>query len=83
MLLNIKNIFLEPMKILFAGYQNAGKSTMMCYFINKCLQKWNRILVIDFDIGQSEFFVPKCISAFIIDSPLLGPNFTHLIQPYK
>ncbi|XP_050428279.1 polynucleotide 5'-hydroxyl-kinase nol9 [Adelges cooleyi] len=73
----------QPMKILFAGYQNAGKSTMMCYFINKCLQKWNRILVIDFDIGQSEFFVPKCISAFIIDSPLLGPNFTHLIQPYK
>jgi len=56
---------------------------MMRYFINKCLKKWNRILVLDFDIGQSEFFIPGCISAFVIDKPLLGPNYTHLMQPLK
>lgn len=55
----------------------------MRYFINKCLKKWNRILVLDFDIGQSEFFIPGCISAFVIDRPLLGPNYTHLMQPLK
>jgi len=66
-----------------AGYKNSGKSTMMHYFINKCLKKWDRILVLDFDIGQSEFFIPACISAFVIDKPLLGPNYTHLMQPLK
>jgi len=68
---------------MLAGYKNSGKSTMMRYFINKCLKKWNRILVLDFDIGQSEFSIPGCISAFIIDKPLLGPNYTHLMQPLK
>ncbi|KAL4096960.1 hypothetical protein QTP88_021824 [Uroleucon formosanum] len=70
-------------RVLLAGYKNSGKSTMMRYFINKCLKKWNRILVLDFDIGQSEFSIPGCISAFVIDKPLLGPNYTHLIQPLK
>lgn len=56
---------------------------MMRYFINKCLKKWDKILVLDFDIGQSEFSLPACISAFVIDKPLLGPNFTHLLQPIK
>lgn len=68
---------------MIAGYKNAGKSTMLRYLINKCLKKWDKILVLDFDIGQSEFSLPACISAFIIDMPLLGPNFTHLTQPYK
>jgi len=73
----------EPIRVLLAGYKNSGKSTMMCYFINKCLKKWDKILVLDFDIGQSEFSIPMCISAFIINTPLLGPNYTHLIQPFK
>lgn len=66
-----------------AGYKNSGKSTMMRYLINKCLKKWKKILVLDLDIGQSEFTLPGCVSVFIIDSPLLGPNFTHLLQPFK
>ncbi|XP_022178360.1 polynucleotide 5'-hydroxyl-kinase nol9 [Myzus persicae] len=73
----------ESVRVLLAGYKNSGKSTMMRYFINKCLKKWKQILVLDFDIGQSEFFIPGCISAFVIDKPLLGPNYTHLMQPLK
>jgi polynucleotide 5'-hydroxyl-kinase GRC3/NOL9 len=76
-------LIIEPIKILLAGFKNSGKSTMMCYLINKCLRKWDKILVLDLDIGQSELFIPRCISAFIIDTPLLGPNFTHLKQPFK
>lgn len=76
-------VLLEPIKILFAGYKNSGKSTMMRYYINRCLNKWDKILVLDFDIGQSEFSMPGCVSAFIVTSPLLGPNFTHLLQPIK
>lgn len=78
-----RSIDLEPIRVLIAGYRDSGKSTMMCYFINKLLIKFDRILVLDFDIGQSEFFIPRCISAFVIDKPLLGPNFTHLMQPFK
>ncbi|KAF0758813.1 polynucleotide 5'-hydroxyl-kinase nol9-like, partial [Aphis craccivora] len=78
-----RSIELEPIRVLLAGYKNSGKSTMMCYFINKLLIKWDRILVLDFDIEQSEFSIPRCISAFVIDKPLLGPNFTHLMQPFK
>jgi len=68
---------------MLAGYKNSGKSTLMRYFLNRCLKKWNRILVLDFDIGQSEFSISGCISAFVIDKPLLGPNYTHLMQPLK
>jgi len=76
-------LIIEPIRVLIAGYRDSGKSTMMCYFINKLLIKFDRILVLDLDIGQSEFFIPRCISAFVIDKPLLGPNFTHLMQPLK
>lgn len=76
-------LMIEQIKVLLAGFKDSGKSTMMRYLINKCLRKWDKILVLDFDIGQSEFFIPRCISAFIVDTPLLGPNFTHLKQPFK
>jgi len=78
-----ENVQLGPIRILLGGYKNSGKTTMMRYLINKCLQKWNKILVLDLDIGQSEFSIQGCISAYIIDTPLLGPNFTHLTQPIK
>jgi len=73
----------RPIRILLAGYKNSGKSTMMRYFINKCLNKWKKVLVLDFDIGQSEFSIQGCVSAFVIDTPLFGPNFTHFTQPFK
>ncbi|VVC41652.1 Hypothetical protein CINCED_3A010548 [Cinara cedri] len=73
----------QKIKVLLAGYKKSGKSTLMRYFINRCLKKWKKILVLDLDIGQSEFTMPGCVSAFIVDTPLLGPNFTHMLQPFK
>lgn len=39
------------------------------------------VLVIDLDPGQCEFTVAGNISATVVRTPLLGPNYTHLKKP--
>lgn len=39
------------------------------------------VLVIDLDPGQAEFTVAGNISATVVTTPLLGPNYTHLKTP--
>ncbi|CAG8510144.1 310_t:CDS:2 [Diversispora eburnea] len=38
---------------------------------------------VESDIGQSEFTPAGLISLNILDSPILGPPFTHIKQPYR
>ncbi|KAK4881128.1 hypothetical protein RN001_004447 [Aquatica leii] len=70
-------------KILLAGGKSVGKSTMLRYMINKLLNEYKEILLIDLDPGQPEFTVPGCVSASIVTEPLFGPNFTHLRKPAR
>ncbi|XP_034948907.1 polynucleotide 5'-hydroxyl-kinase NOL9 [Chelonus insularis] len=72
----------KNMRALMAGGKNVGKSTNMRYLVNKLLEKCEKVIVLDLDPGQSEFTPPGCISLNIIESYLLGPNFTHLQTPY-
>lgn len=67
--------------VVLCGGVNVGKSTLLRYLVNRSLEKWSEILVLDFDPGQSEFTVMGCLSAILIKNPLLGPNFSHLIKP--
>lgn len=68
---------------VICGGKGVGKSTLLRFLINRSLSSHNKILCLDFDLGQAEFTVPGCISAVIIKKPLLGPNFTHLLQPER
>lgn len=69
--------------VVLCGGKGVGKSTLLRFLVNRCLKKWPKILVLDFDPGQSEFTVMGCLSAALVQQPLLGPNFSHLIEPIR
>src|SRR6202012_2948656 len=62
---------------------NACKSTLLRYLINKKLKTSPKVLLIDLDIGKSEMFLPQTISATVITKPLLGPGFLNKESPQK
>ena len=69
--------------VVVCGGKNVGKSTFIRYLINRHLMKWKRVLVLDFDPGQSEFTVMGCLSVVLVEQPLLGPNFSHILCPER
>ncbi|XP_055919859.1 polynucleotide 5'-hydroxyl-kinase NOL9 [Eupeodes corollae] len=70
-------------KIMIIGGKSVGKSTLARYMINKSLNKHQKILLVDLDIGQPELFVPQTISATTLTAPLLGPGYFLNKQPDK
>ena len=70
-------------KIVLCGGKAVGKSTLLRYFVNTMLKKFEKVVVIDCDIGQSEFTIPGCVSVVIVNKPLLGPSYTHFIKPKR
>jgi len=71
----------EQIRLMVLGGKGVGKSTLLRYLVNRMLKSSRSVLVIDFDPGQPEFFPPGCVSASLVSQPLLGPNFTHFLQP--
>ena len=71
----------ESVRVMLLGGKGVGKSTLLRYLVNQLIQKCGTVLVVDFDPGQPELFPAGCVSASLVDEPLLGPNFTHLQQP--
>ncbi|KAG5874742.1 hypothetical protein JTB14_011983 [Gonioctena quinquepunctata] len=65
-------------KLLVTGGKGVGKSTFIKYAINRLLNNYGKIRMIDLDPGQPEFTVPGCTSVFIITEKVFGPNYTHL-----
>lgn len=68
---------------MIIGGKGVGKSTFLRYSINKNLQQFEKILLIDLDIGLPEMFVPQTVSATIITEPILGPGYLRNTPPYK
>lgn len=67
--------------ILLCGMKNVGKSTFSRFLINHLLEKYDRILYLETDLGQSEFTPCGIVSVHCISAPLLGPPHTHLQEP--
>lgn len=65
---------------IVCGGKGLGKSTFLRYYVNRLLAN-GPVLVIDLDPGQSEFTVAGNVSATVVSTPLLGPNYTHLQTP--
>lgn len=72
----------KSMITMIIGGKGVGKSTTARYLINNLLRHSEKVVLLDFDIGQAEMTPPGSVSLNIIDSPLLGPNFTHLKMPH-
>ncbi|ETN65312.1 hypothetical protein AND_002924 [Anopheles darlingi] len=71
-------------RLLVLGGKGAGKSTLCQFLINKSLKMFERILLIDLDIGQPLLTAPEMISATVLDVPLLGvSSFAAVQQPVR
>ncbi|RHZ79545.1 hypothetical protein Glove_144g24 [Diversispora epigaea] len=79
---NFREYKLPPITII-CGHRNVGKSTFSRYLLNNLIKIYPKIAYIESDIGQSEFTPAGLMSLNILDSPILGPPFTHIKQPYR
>lgn len=70
-------------KLMIIGGKSVGKSTLTRYLINKNLKIFQKILLIDLDIGQPELFIPQTLSVYVLDRPLLGPGYYLGLEPKK
>ncbi|XP_014478593.1 PREDICTED: polynucleotide 5'-hydroxyl-kinase NOL9 isoform X2 [Dinoponera quadriceps] len=66
---------------LVAGGKSVGKSTSARFLINRLLHTCGKVVLVDVDPGQAECTPAGCISYSLIEQPLTGPNFTHLLTP--
>ncbi|KAI8064222.1 hypothetical protein BC940DRAFT_98671 [Gongronella butleri] len=62
---------------LICGTRNMGKSTFARYLVNRLLNGHRRVAYLETDLGQSEFTPNGMVALHILDSPILGPPFTH------
>ncbi|GBN09442.1 hypothetical protein AVEN_274620-1 [Araneus ventricosus] len=61
-------------RILVRGEKNMGKSTLIRYLMNSCLNNVDEVYFLDTDPGQTEYTPPGVVSIFRVTKPLLG-NF--------
>jgi len=74
-----------PPIIVLAGSKGAGKSTFSRILANRLLTTagLDSVAYLDVDPGQPEFSPPGIISLSVLNSPILGPPFTHTISPTR
>ncbi|KXJ81121.1 hypothetical protein RP20_CCG021671 [Aedes albopictus] len=70
-------------RIVVIGGKGSGKSTLCQYLINKNVEKFKKVVLIDLDIGQPIQHVPETISVTIVDKPFLGVATLNPIPPVK
>jgi len=68
-------------KIVICGAKGVGKSTLLKYTVNRLLKKYNKVAIIDCDVGQPLFTISGLVSISIIDNPLLSSTHLSLIEP--
>jgi polynucleotide 5'-hydroxyl-kinase GRC3/NOL9 len=62
---------------LICGSKRMGKSTFSRYVVNRMLEKHERVVFLEADIGQPEFGIQGVVSLHVLDKPLLGPPFAN------
>ncbi|XP_074645215.1 polynucleotide 5'-hydroxyl-kinase NOL9-like isoform X2 [Tubulanus polymorphus] len=85
---NVQNEFMTSFSdaadspiIVLCGGKNVGKSTMSRYLVNSALNVCDTVAYLDCDVGQTEFTAPGLVSLNLITRPLLGPPFSHQLEP--
>ncbi|CAG8738125.1 6845_t:CDS:2, partial [Racocetra persica] len=79
---DVINYNVPPISVI-CGHRNVGKSTFARYLLNNLLNFCPKVAYIESDVGQSEFTPSGSISLNIFNSPIFGPPFTHIQQPYR
>uniref|UniRef100_A0A8D9ETH6 Polynucleotide 5'-hydroxyl-kinase NOL9 n=1 Tax=Cacopsylla melanoneura TaxID=428564 RepID=A0A8D9ETH6_9HEMI len=70
----------QTARLVLCGGSGVGKTTLLRYLINRSVAEFGKALVIDLDPGQTEFYLPGTLSATVIDEPIFGPNFVHILN---
>ncbi|KAI9300575.1 hypothetical protein BJ944DRAFT_188094 [Cunninghamella echinulata] len=76
-LIDYEKEYSTPSISVVCGGGNVGKSSFCRYMINRLLNTHQRVAYLETDVGQSEFAPSGLVTLHIIDSPILGPPFTH------
>lgn len=78
------NVEVKPStRIVVIGGKNVGKSGLCQFLINKNIEKFKKILLIDLDIGQPIYSSSQTISATVISKPIIGPGYLSNNHPDK
>ncbi|KAL8290265.1 hypothetical protein RQP46_003204 [Phenoliferia psychrophenolica] len=67
----------DRMVAMVEGPKHVGKSTFAKLVVNRLLSRYERVAYLDSDLGQPEFTTSGLVSLSVLDSPILGPSFTH------
>lgn len=65
----------QNLKLMIIGGKNVGKSALSQYLINKNIDEFPKILLIDLDIGQPIVAPCQTLSATLITKPLIGAGY--------
>ncbi|KAI8142684.1 hypothetical protein BJV82DRAFT_516307 [Fennellomyces sp. T-0311] len=74
---NHEKVRKSPLVSVICGSKDMGKSTFARYLVNRLLNKHKHVAFLETDVGQSEFTPPGMIALHIIESPVMGPPYTH------
>ncbi len=70
--------------IFLCGAKGVGKSTCLRYIANRVLSapvgRWDRVAILDADVGQPELSPPGMITLTILRRPLLSPPHLHMVM---
>ncbi|KAF9412472.1 Polynucleotide 5'-hydroxyl-kinase grc3 [Podila epigama] len=73
----------RPPVAVVCGGKKMGKSTFSRLLLNRMLNRYGKVAFLECDIGQSEFTPVGMVALHVVESPALGPPFTHPRQPYR
>ncbi|EJU05971.1 hypothetical protein DACRYDRAFT_12792 [Dacryopinax primogenitus] len=68
---------------LVRGVKNSGKSTFARSLLNRLTSRYQQVVYLELDPGQTEFTAPGLLSLHVLSRPVLGPSFSHPLPPYR
>lgn len=70
-------------RLMVVGGKNVGKSGLSVFLINRNVERFKKILLIDLDIGQPVCGPAQAVSATLITKPIVGPGYLSQNPPDK
>ncbi|WWC70925.1 uncharacterized protein I206_104877 [Kwoniella pini CBS 10737] len=73
----------EPYVGLVKGPKRSGKSTFARALTNNLLERYERVAWLECDLGQGEFSPGGVVGLWVLEKQVIGPPFTHPLNPYR